>query len=147
MIGDYLYRLTPRDEQTTPIDLIAQLTTVSVASAGPLLGRWQVPRSQVLDLTFLAGYAVAGAAQTVSNIFLTIQDPNGQQVWNLGRVNPVALDGIVAVYPNRLIVPSGFFIQVSATFNAGVAINQLNSHIGGVLLPRGNTSLGFVAPA
>jgi len=98
----------------------------------------EIPRDYDLHVQILNARATAGAAQTVSNCFISYQRVSGgNQATLYYRQTPAA--PIVEVINENwqgVIIPEGSIVNFLGNFNAGVAANNVNIHLYGLLLPR-----------
>jgi len=142
VIGDFLYRLTSRDQQVQQVEAVSESVQFSVAAVS-LNARWQVPNDRVLLLKGLAISAQPGGAQTVSSHQANIFTPQLTLSFQLDKVA-----GLAVAFLDRnkeyddLVVPSGWIINSIIGFSAGAVANASQHYLAGVLIPRGNVAEG-----
>lgn len=146
MIGDFLYRLTPRDEQVTPLDVLFETRNATAVAVSVSANIEQSALARFLALKTLVVFAEPGAGASIERLQVILQDRIlGFTVSELAhqRIAPgVALE--INLSYNDLLIPPGYNILATASFNVAAAGNSVNLSIGGILIPRGNLSLGDV---
>jgi len=142
MIGDRLFRVTPRDAQITPLDLIVQRSNRSAASTG-MFSAMQVPFSSVLVLKSASLEATGGGAQIAQLAFISIATENNAltHILNIDRSTTLQRLYLRNDYA-ELYIPPGWFIRADAVFSAAVSNNAVDFSVVGHLVPRGNVSFG-----
>ncbi len=157
MIGEFLYRLTPRDTAVTGIEILAR--RIQTTSAGAIISAtYLVPAGRILTLKYLRaiGTPIANIACTFVRVVASL--PSGQTIKFLeplangqGTFTTLGNTPIVASGPALLSMPleiqSGFFdvllppgtqILGTAGWTASNAGNDLIVDICGNLIPLGN---------
>lgn len=152
MIGDYLYQLTPRDEQVTGIEFVNRNITASGAVVF-LQAQYVVPAGRALRLTNAHAFATPAAATAVvsmdigaylpqdpANLWL-IESP-GVNTTNLGTgiiaaFNAPANTPIVTHWDGEIWLPPDAILNLRASFAAGILGNRCDMSFSGLLLPRG----------
>jgi len=151
MIGDFLYKLSPKDLNQLGIDLVRYNGTTSAAATSVLFSH-EVPNDRVWVLQSVVWVATPGAAQNLLRLDITEgQNVGGaitQPINYLYGSSQPQLDGI-AGYPaatvvihtaefEGLMVGSRKVLQMRASFDAGAAANSLTAYINGFSIPRGS---------
>lgn len=158
--ADYLYTLTARDQQVTPIELVdwysaivsSATTTVSLGSVAG--ATYVVPASRVLVLTNWVVESTPGAATTLQLASLEISSRfsgtegthfplNSTPADRLVFSNPTAgsFTGASGKTMNPVIVPGGGTVGLECVFNSGAAANAIQLFFKGILIPRGNIAI------
>lgn len=142
---DFLYRLTPRDEQVTPLEIVSnRLYGAAIASVIASSGVYVVPTGKILVLSSFWVQTIAGAAQTALHSSVIIQPNNSlgnaAEIWGAGisGASAAASTTTQGNSPSEIYLPQGCAIYASAAFSAGAAANTCNFSFVGVLIPRGN---------
>lgn len=144
---DFIYRLTPRDEQVTPLESVTYYHTESLVSTyvdiDESLGAYRVPAGKILLVNTLAVDFSAGAAQNLDSYKIYLK--------NSSATNDATLTGHSRILTGRygtqghmfgsIIVPSEWYICAVALFSAGAAANQITLGMTGTLIPRGNFAI------
>lgn len=141
---DFLYRLTPRDEQVTPLEILNLRLTASTAATDVATNIYTVPLGKVLVCSAYGLRGEGGAAQYSESLWIEIYtDPT----------MPTLLGGSLNAYPSaaqrsyshgvasQIIVPEGWQLRGRGTFSAGAAANNVFLGINGILIPRGNFAI------
>lgn len=151
IFADFLYKLTPRDEQVTPLEMIT-FSSGSTASAGRTVytaaaTNYTVPSGRILILTSFAvnAYNNAGVVDQLNGYV----DVNGGAAYYcnfFARQLASAAAGSVyggaaSLEGSRLYVPPGREISASAGFSISNASNSVSFTLSGILIPRGNIAL------
>lgn len=146
MIGDFLYRLTPRDEQTTPIELVRKQATW-VTPGTQFTARFLPARGKLFVVTTIACYAAVGAG-TVGSIFGTIatKGVNEPRALVFGQVSGAASLILERAYPPGTVMIDGRDEQlnIEVNYTSGVAAHDTRIWVSGYLLPIGIVALGDV---
>lgn len=151
MIGQQLYQLTPRDQQVTRLDMVFEDIRTATASAS-LTADFVVPNNRVLVLKHCDTNLLAGAAQFVINTSIyaftgaktvyitkfanasTLPTGFGYDDRNIANIT----NSMFMNWDGELYIPPGYTLRASGLFNAGVAVNQIQFNVVGLLIPRGN---------
>jgi hypothetical protein len=145
VIADRLFRLTARDSQVTPLDIVLHQDTGTFNSTG-IAVRYTVPNTSVLLLSSYFAEANAGAAQVAQILFGEITLPFGQIGTFFDVLRQAAGTNLrMRGEPAQVMVPPGYSVRFEAVFSAAVAANALTAALTGVLVPRGNTGLTQLA--
>ena len=137
---DWIYRFTPRDEQVTPLEIVTVTQTAgAVANATRTTASYTVPTGRILILKHLALEAIPGAAQFMlrAETFILSVAPFSQTLTGITNTTTFT-DRFLWGQSINVVVPSGGVINTTFTFNAGVAANNGNQYLTGLLIPRGN---------
>ena len=136
--------------QLAPQRVLRRSTTGAAASSVSFTFPFSVPVDQIFFLRHVLASPDPGAAQVLQLLDVFVTDANapgfGSILCALLQGNPPA--PIVAGFPTSLswqgeiALLSTDALFVSAVFDAGVAVNNLNASISGYMVPRGNWQLG-----
>jgi hypothetical protein len=143
LFPEQLYQLTKRDQQVTWIDPLIQRVVVSLANA-VVSTDFQVPTDRALLVQGLFCETIPGAAQNATGIFLgALSPPAGTGIFVLLNANRTA--GAVGArtfteWRGELVIPANWIVRAQGNFNAGVAANQVDLHMYGLLIPAANVS-------
>jgi len=146
MIGDFLYRLTPRDEQVTPIMLVAQRQANRSVAAANLVDVYSFPgfSNYLLKLTSFEAQGIGGGAQTISRIIWRAQ--RGAQVDTVLRlldVVPVAntvRDVFYLPQPRYFDLRVVTAIECEIQYSSAALANAITTGVYGEMIPVGNVS-------
>lgn len=139
---EYLYKLTARDEQVTPLEIFSVFDTDSVALAQiTLLSPYVVPEGKILILNNVDYEVDAGGAQFPLNAGLTYFPP--RQSGSAGNLASVNFDAMLSTPCKESIqcdiaLPGGSSLLGVANFSAGGIANTFSISLYGILIPRGN---------
>lgn len=152
MIGDYLYRLTPRDDQVTPVQQVFQFQQ-NQALAATFAIAFVIPRGYNLLVQNFWARGSPGAAQSVTAVTLACRALIDATTFPTNTLAIMALSDedvpfavnlpqsiradAPLIFDSRLHVPVASF-----AFNAGVAQNVVQASICGLLVPAGNFAGG-----
>lgn len=163
MIGDFLFALTPRDEQITPLAGVAQrrvqneISPVLIARFAPPFGRLFRLSSVVLQ----AESELAGSSRVIGlQVAVISRNPLGtvrafifREVYTNGPGGLPLFDNGEwvqrQIYPGQPIFIDGRseVLECAAIFDdASVAGNGFAADVTGVLMPAGNWSLDQLEP-
>lgn len=145
LFPDWLFKLTPRDEQVTPLDLVTFWTDYNTGAGATTSLPYTVPDGKVLVLSSAAVRAWPDVAENITYMSISYQDSVGNDIIIMAKDGPgntgVSLPQVCA--PNSVagqIIPSGAQIVGYALSN-GVGDVQLRFSLSGVLIPRGNVAV------
>jgi len=147
LIPDWLYSLTPRDEQVTPVEIFNSSAELTANSADIDGVGFVVPVDRIMVLSKYQGYGVPGGAQVVVfPIEVYIARVVGASVRsalerNLPGANNVSFNGLPQ---GSIFIPGGLGLFAHIVFNSGVAANTVRLDWQGILIPRGNFSFSGV---
>lgn len=146
MIGDFLYQLTPRDEQVTPLDLLYQ-TVGNTAVSTSLGASFFTLANRALLLQGLTCIAEGAGAALVQRLQVTLQRAAPFTPITIfeffHRFVPAGVASMdFQIYPAHLVIAPNHVIVVAVTLSAAVAGNNVNLNVAGINIPRGNLSLG-----
>lgn len=150
MIGEFLYQLTPRDQQVTGLELHIEKKTFSNA-AFTVGVQYQVPLGRVLLLNHLRIAAIANPAATLQYLFAYILSPfdsNPMELFNVtGQTNRIDTYGAIisAAYGGDrrldLAIPEGYVVGAQGTWDNAANPNRCEMTIGGIEIPRGTIAI------
>jgi len=143
---DYLYKLTPRDAQVTPLEIVQTSGGVSQATVTVGSGNiYTVPKGKVLAISSLCGVGAAGAGQTflswwaqylvngsLNNSVIIAGGTLTSGAGQLNTINPMN---------NMIYIPEGGVINGTGYFSGSAAANSFALHLTGLLIPRGNIAI------
>lgn len=141
---EFLYRLTPRDEQVTPLDMINFDFGVFSDTSASLMttASYTVPDGKIFALTSATVFLEGGAAQ-FPKVWSIIMTYGGTSFYVSGGTLPCiaaanfSLGSTTAPY----FCQPGSVITLGGEFNAGVNANNIGGSINGILIPRGNFAI------
>lgn len=140
---DFLYRLTPRDEQVTPLELYFE--RYAYADTAALVGDaiFTTPNNRLLILTGVTIAMIAGAAQNplYSILDYTAADGSGPNIELAVRTWTATTGTNVCLHERSngpLIIPPSSRLTLTGAFSAGVASNSVVATLQGYYIPRGN---------
>lgn len=142
MLLDFLYQLTPKDLQGTPLQVRTARNTTASAAVVVSLDLYTVPKDSVLIIAALAATLTPGAGQQARSWWAGWREEPG------GLNNTMVGDTIThaaAAYAAQgrfhfAIVPPNAVIYAVGTFDAATAANTLDGFVQGILIPRGNVA-------
>jgi len=153
---EYLYRLTPRDEQVTPLEFVTQrltntvsnTTTVSSSAYTVPLGKLFLLQSSVMRFSCDAIASIGLYALTAFIDPTTTAPGVSYDNANLdGATNGHTNDGTTirwrfgGAYPD-ILVPEGWQIYAQSTNDAlAGSLATVDLQISGILIPRGNFAI------
>lgn len=146
MIEAALYELGERDQQSTLIDLLFQDKTAVTGGPVTIVGTtFTIPGDRIGLIDRLGGLVTGAGGATIDRVQLEASLAGGIST-QLGGViiNLTGSNRPWSLLSHRLILPPGTTLTVSATFSAGAAGHTIQAGIAGILIPRGNVSLGGV---
>lgn len=142
MIGDFLYELTPRDLQVTPLELDFQEQVLNQAAA-TIQPSFVVPQGRVLILRSALAEALGGGGQTVSVIQIHFLRQNSTQAFKI--ISDLIVAGAPAsaelAWSGLVLIPPGASVVALCQYSAGVAVNTARLYTTGILIPRGNLAI------
>lgn len=151
MIGDYLYGLTPRDAQVTPLQFFAQnQDQTGEVTQSALSVSYVLPTGYLCRLTTFCLRAISGGTVfwRTSAVYLDTQTPTGaySTIFQLHAEGDANVNGPATYAINRsvdLLFDTRLIRRIKMTvgFSAISGGNYLQSSIAGYLIPAGNSSL------
>lgn len=143
---DWLYKLTPRDEQVTPLEFVTHYFFNTTAAAQvTATDTYTVPAGKILAPTNIGMALYPGAAQKPMESYIYSKyDAAGSDLlyhWAKKYDPNAAARFNLASNDLPLLIPSGTVLFAVAEFSAGVNANSFEGHIQGVLIPRGNFAI------
>jgi hypothetical protein len=154
---DFLFRLTPRDEQGTPLEIVTQklIGTSGAVTAVNKTNAYVVPKGKILLLNTLDYFGQGALA--------LVQSPEHVRVYGdrVGANNPLRLvsflvdNGYWATsteqilyskvqqigWMNQIMLPEDFQIYGEEYLTGIEAGHEMEIHFTGVLIPRGNVAI------
>jgi len=143
---EWLYELTPRDEQVTPLEI-----TNVFASSGPLASSnvpisafGTVPKGKIFIVTSINASLTPGAAQFPLSWTCQLFKPG---ISNIGLCGGSFSGTTTAAFPlydskqGPFYIVEDFQFVGQSLFNAGAANNTFRLDITGVIIPRGNFAI------
>ena len=145
---DFLYRLTPRDQQIIPIELVQQKLTINDTAVDVQTPAYVVPLGRMLILTAVTLQCTPGATavpnwlqfamfnrgDTVTNKFVIIGRDFEARVPNTGQIT------YGGEFTNPMI-PEGSSLVGIGNFTNAVAANDMQVFFMGYLIPRGEIAV------
>lgn len=147
LIPEWLFRLTPRDEQVTPIEIVNH--TTSTGSAATTVTSFDdlytVPKGKVLLVTSIGLGLQGGAGQTPLGAYVQAfpAGSSTEAVTFYGRnITPTAsVQGFDATFDGGVFLPEDYYVYATSKWSAGANSNTLRFSMGGILIPRGNIAI------
>jgi len=133
-IGDFLYQLTPRDEQSIGMQLFVEANGSSAAAAAVTV-ELTIPAERLLIISHGIVRALAGAGQTISRLQLLRVNLSNRE-FDFRESQPGTLFDELTI-EGPIILVTGEIIRAIGTFNAGVAANAVTLTLHGHTIPRG----------
>jgi len=140
---EFLYKLTARDMQVTPLEIVTVTANNSGLSTNIQTQLYTVPKGKILLLDTVSFFEVPGSGQKFLCGRVSITGQNGSTII-AGRNANNATAGISyedSVEFNSLAIGEGNIITVTNIFDSGVASNSSTNGLTGVLIPRGNFAI------
>ena len=137
---EFLYKLSPRDEQVTWLDPLWQRTSQGTAAVSVSSPAIVVPDGRLFLLQHVFSFALGGGAQTTTYHELILQNPDLVTDMYLD-INPntgVAGGSTLIRWDGSVWVPPRWRLFAKGTFSAGAVINTVTLTAHGVLIPIGN---------
>lgn len=144
MIGDFVYALTPRDEQITQFEYVhEQVTQAGNAAQTFDYSVYTVPNDRLLVMTRCMISGLGAGANLLQGVVGFVRHLNSDH-WFTGA----HLTGSIATFythhemkgPHVLLEP-GAEIRARVTWSAGNAANVAVTNVFGYLIPRGNIAV------
>jgi hypothetical protein len=145
-IPEWLYNPTPKTFTGVQMQVLNRRgTDTSAAAASITVDIFTVENDQWCVLSAVSGRALAGAAQTITSLLLAGFAQDGAAIavlkWEFGNANAGRTEGGIN-WDGEVWLPPSTRVSLSATFNAGVAANQvLGLAASGILIPKGNVGI------
>jgi len=143
VIGEHFYNLLARDTPLLEPLFFARIPAAAAAAA--IVVSFNIPNDKVLLLRGCAVFMLPGAAQFPLRVDMSLTSTQlfslaNAVVWakSFTTPPPAAATGVSDTWSGEVLAPPGVGVQVTATFNAGVANNAMSATVFGFLLPRGN---------
>ena len=154
MIGQQLYRLTSRDLQITPLEILLFTRSNTSAAAVTITQDYTVPADRILVLHHAVCRGLPAAGGTLTRVDLwairnnetyTLETSRFAAVTSfahgVGRTDNVAPNLIMQIsWTGELYLPPQTVLQCSCTFLAAAG-NTASLTVAGILIPRGNSSV------
>lgn len=136
---EFLYQLSARDQQVTWLD--PQLGTVVTSTAATSVSSsLTVPDARLLVVTALNLEAAPGLAQNITQMFLGFFNVATNVLASL--TEDLVAKGANAAssidWQGEIVLPPGWGIRATGSFNAAAAANQVILTVAGILIPIGN---------
>jgi len=140
---EYLYRLTARDEQVTPLEIVNVFgTSGALATPTPPIAAFgTVPKGKIFLITSVNATLIPGGAQLPLSWQLQVFRPG---VSNVGLCSGSFSGTTTAALPlygskgGPFYIPEDYQFVGQSVFNAGAANNSFRLDITGIYIPRGN---------
>jgi len=138
---DYLFKLTPRDEQTTPLEsVVFQANKVAINSTTLSTDGYTVPNGKIFIPNSFGMEVEPGAAQNGITTRVYIEDLSSAATFMIyGRtIKQVANTTSNVGDFSNLLVMENYYIYAEADFDGFASANTFKFSMTGVLIPRGN---------
>lgn len=141
-LPDFLYKLTERDQQVTPIEIVLNTANNSAAGTQLQIQIYTVPKGKILLLETVGVFAIPGTSQYLVNWGLVVSN-GAQSCIVAGSQNPVttSLSYKGGQVFGPMSVGEGSILTVNGIFNAGANSNSFTAAFSGILIPRGNYAI------
>lgn len=136
---EQLYLLSARDLQVSWLDPLLRRVTDS-QNAVQVAANFTTGIDRILILQSVHGAYSPGAGQNIVDADLSIKNPQGNFGVRLRTLLNALGAGVTAelTWQGSLLVPPGWFLSAFADFNAGVAPNNVELSVAGIIIPRAN---------
>ncbi len=142
MIGDWLYRLTPRDAQLAGIEPFCRAQTITASALSAVSTSFFIPQDSVAVLTHAFLRARPVGTVTCESCNLTVRiggDSSGQLHILLDMFSSIAGQRVSESYGGSpILIGHGGSIFANAFWSAGNSGNIFEASVAGYLIPRGN---------
>lgn len=139
MFPEFLFKLTARDEQVTPLEAITYAGQTANANASVVAtADYTVPMGRVLALTSCGVYMGSAAGVTPQTGIVYAVDPSGNQAIVHAETYTAAAGAIAATGGGVVYLPENFILRGQGTWSGAGLFNSINLTFTGVLIPRGN---------
>lgn len=138
---ELLYQLNERDQQSTWLDPLLTRSTASTAATSVTATSAIVPLGRILVLQSCSAGGDGGGAQLCLRLAIGVTPPNQTTGFALASQisdPPAGFAQVRANWSGSVIVPAGWSLFATGTFNLGVAANSVNLDLAGIFLPVGN---------
>lgn len=135
MIGDFLYQLTPKDEQSIGMQIFAEKLTVTAVVASQSLSIPVPGKERLLIVTNVFADASGAGGQTVSSLQISRNATNVPDVV-VKSSQPVTAFAALG-FEGFMILGPEEEMQASASYSAAIAANSLRLFVHGYTIPRG----------
>lgn len=151
MLGDFLYRLTPRDEQVLPIQLVRKTAAWSAAAGATFTARFLPSRGSCFVVTNITAFLQPGGAMGARSVLGTIaeQVTNVPRAAIFGTEYDSTLLAVERIF-ERSYTPGSILIdgrdeqlQIEMNF-VGAGTNTTQCWVSGYIIPIGIIALGDV---
>lgn len=135
---DFLFKLTPRDEQTTPLELVIWNSSKSGAISTLTTPEiYEVPPGKLLLINHLEAECIATAPNVIDyiNIYADSISPTFTLAFK-GYIGAAVYKDIL-INNDPVILSPGDTLYAQASFSGAIG-NSLNFSFKGLLIPRGN---------
>lgn len=140
LFPEFLYQLNARDQQVTWLEpLFTQINPAAALQAAWSELVYQVPNDRVLVLTHVFASANPGGAQGVTDLAIFARVPLSSPAYRLLFFSETIVAGLTRAtrWQGELLLPPGWQIAISATFDAAAVANAVSADVAGVLIPTG----------
>lgn len=142
-IIDYLYELTPRDQQVTPFELVSININGSTAGASLVTSTYTVPQGRILVVSSCLVSIQCGVGSKPRNALVESTDTQSVAVGLFAKNYQVLANNthIDANSFNEVWCGPGDVIDGYCEWDTAVAGNALSVTVRGILIPRGNVAV------
>jgi hypothetical protein len=153
VIGEWIYGLTPRDQQQAQCESVSQDTGALTSTLISWGTGFSVPTDRCMLLQSAAMFAQGNGGQLALGVFLIVAPPGvpGTAPPTFTRLcgeSPAAARALIAIDRqfNDLLILPGSRILAFGSFDASAVANTLRLWVTGLLIPRGNIGQTSLAP-
>lgn len=135
---DFLFKLTPRDEQVTPLEIVHRRGLLQNDAGGNMPSFYRVDQSKILIIKSVIFQVNTGAATTVNDVSLFSNDAQGNSL-AIAQVSQSLAANTTwsASYSTDFFVPPDHDLIGNIDLLGGAAYDFYIT-INGILIPRGN---------
>jgi len=143
MFPEFLYKLTPRDEQVTPLEVVTFRSSLDANSATVNSALYTVPLGKVLLLRTATVECdpVYGTTTCTSVRIDMYKDSSVPIVLGMQKNEYTGVIDAPAVLQNPVVVPEGWILKGVANYDVANAGNGIAFSMCGILIPRGNFAI------
>jgi len=140
---DFLFRLSPRDEQVTPLEIVNIYFYGAPASSTQVSSNtYTVPKGKVLLVNSVGAYMYAGAAQKAQDVVLINNTSTGNVFYHWSHDWNADIGQFRTACSNTsFILGENYAVKMLGEFDVGAVDNYFEGHINGILIPRGNFAI------
>ena len=141
-VPDFLYRLTTRDLQVTPLEVYTTRQSGTSAATSTNTGSITVPLGKVLVLTTASMVQQSAGVANCQSAYIQayIDSANPIEVSSMRWPTFSTVESRFSMSP-MCYIPEGWTVKGTAKWDAALAGNAIYMMLSGVLIPRGNFAI------